>query len=439
MYIIINFFLNLLILIYSKCNSYISIPFYIKNKLEEKLLMEYLFEYNMYINIKIGSPSILIPIYISLTEFTSYIIDYSYNNNSLKYNHLFSNTYYNTSELSVFYGLDYNKGKRAQELINIENLQIENYTFILVTNLTHFDDEKFGVLGLRINENVLGLVNGTNFIKQINDRKIFNNTEFCFKFKNEKEGVLEIGDITKNNKDKYYFIQSEFFGGEFKWAIKFDKIFYNNSENYLNNENALIINNYGYIESSEGYKKEIIKNFFQKYLNNNLCFQKYFKNQNYSFFYYCKKDIDIKKFKPIKFYLKENNINLTLDYKDLFIENNNYYHFLIIFSNPYRTFWYLGSPFLKKFNLIFDSQNKVMKLKVFKKSKYIISLPWILVFILLILLIFLIIVLIKFFHYLPKKKRFANELDDSYEYNTNFVSDYKKIDNNKINKLLELT
>ena len=438
MYIII-FFLNLLILIYSKSNSYISIPFYIKNKQKEKLLMEYLFEYKMYINLNIGSPSILIPIYISLTDFTSYIIDYSYNNNSLKYNHLLSNTYYNTSEISKFFGLDYNKGKKSHDIININNFKIENYTFILVTNLTHFDDDIYGVLGLRINNNVVGLVNGTNFIDQIHERKIFNQTEFCFKFKNDKEGFLEIGDITKNNKDEYYFMKAEFFGGEFQWVMKFDQIFYDDSNNNLVNENAIINNNYGYIESSEGYKKEIIKNFFQKYLNNNLCFQEYLKNQNYSFFIYCKKEIDIKKFKPIKFFIKENYINLTLDYKDLFIENNNYYHFLIIFSIRYRTFWYLGSPFLKKFNLIFDSQNKIMKLKIFKKSNYIISLPWILVFILLILLIFLIIVLIKFIHYFPKKKRFANELDDSYEYNPNYVSDYKKIDNNKIDKLLELT
>ena len=219
--------------------------------------MEYLFEYKMYINLNIGSPSILIPIYISLTDFTSYIIDYSYNNNSLKYNHLLSNTYYNTSEISKFFGLDYNKGIKSKEIININDFKIENYTFILVTNLTHFDDDIYGVLGLKINNNVVGLVNGTNFIDQIHERKIFNQTEFCFKFKNEKEGNLEIGDITKNNKDEYYFIKAEFFGGEFQWVMKFDQIFYDDSNNNLVNENAILLNNYGYIESSEGYKKEI--------------------------------------------------------------------------------------------------------------------------------------------------------------------------------------
>ena len=82
--------------------------------------------------------------------------------------------------------------------------------------------------------------------------------------------------------------------------------------------------------------KEVLSNNF---FNENKCEYLSFSYDNlddeqsnlnmYLFYFVCNSSVDISKFKPIIFQLKDLNYNFTLNYKYLFFKYNNSYYFLI--------------------------------------------------------------------------------------------------------------
>ena len=119
------------------------------------------------------------------------------------------------------------------------------------------------------------------------------------------------------------------------------------------------------------------------------------------------------------------NFTFNINIKDMWIKNGNYNYFMIIQRNRYyNELWIFGKPFFKRYNMIFDYDNKKIGLytKVFdannnnsfNKKIYIIIIAF-----LLIIIIGLIFALIKCYNYLPRKKRANELLDDNYEYEKN--------------------
>ena len=134
---------------------------------------------------------------------------------------------------------------------------------------------------------------------------------------------------------------------------------------------------------------------------------------------------DIKSFPPIYFYHSELNKTFVLGYNDLFYKENNRFYFLVIYSSFSGSYWKLGKPFLKKYQITLDlDSKKIYFYNVLKKDneeknidkKYNQNLKEILLIIFCsILLIILAIVLIKGIK--KNRKKRANELkDDDYEY-----------------------
>ena len=75
-------------------------------------------------------------------------------------------------------------------------------------------------------------------------------------------------------------------------------------------------------------------------------------------------------FKNISFVLKDIDYEFVLTYKDLFIEKNNEYIFLIAFDhNVAKTspIWILGKPFMKKYQLVYDLDRKIIGMYKQKK------------------------------------------------------------------------
>ena len=112
--------------------------------------------------------------------------------------------------------------------------------------------------------------------------------------------------------------------------------------------------------------------------------------------------------------------------KDLWIEINGYKYFMIIKTLDLENNWYFGKPFFKRYQLVFDYDNKIIGFYKYinetgkenyedKKDRPI--LVYILIIIGLVLIIIgLVFLLIKCYFILPRKKR-ANELsDDNYDY-----------------------
>ena len=153
------------------------------------------------------------------------------------------------------------------------------------------------------------------------------------------------------------------------------------------------------------------KRFFNFYIQNNKC-NKSLSNDNFTYYFYCDKDINIKKFDNLNFYMKDLDFTFTFTYEDLFYEYKNKYYFLVLFTDVEQC-WEFGFPFFKKYQIVFDQDKKIIGF--YKKnlseetSKTLI-----------ILLIILIVSLILFIGFCLKKhnkKIKAKELENIYDNN----------------------
>ena len=77
-------------------------------------------------------------------------------------------------------------------------------------------------------------------------------------------------------------------------------------------------------------------------------------------YYYCDDDINLDKFKTLKFFIKDVNLTFEFNSKDLFYKNGNQIYFLIYFNDKKNVDWILGEPFLKKYLIGFDQDKKII-------------------------------------------------------------------------------
>ena len=155
---------------------------------------------------------------------------------------------------------------------------------------------------------------------------------------------------------------------------------------------------------------QILKDFD---ISNN-CFEL---NRKSGFFYfYCNKKTNIKLLPNIYFYHRELNFTFILTYEDLFKEINGYY-FLLMSFNKFQEFkeWGLGKPFLKKYQLVFNFEKKLIGFYTNYKGKSNIALSYKII----IIFIFIIIGLIWFINQifkLKKRKVRVNEIEEIFDY-----------------------
>ena len=256
-----------------------------------------------------------------------------------------------------------------------------------------------------------------NFIYQLKKNKYINRFSFYFDFSNKFK--LVIGTLP-HELDKNKFLENDFItshftfeGDIFVWFITFNEIkYYNQSEI---NKSILISMEFQGIYPTKEYKDFIQKNFFNEYLNNNLCF---LNKDNEKFFYYiCDIKIDKNKFKSIKFYHQNFNYTFILDFDDLFIKINNKYFCLILFEkNQIRYNWYVGEIFFKKYIIVFNQEKKVIGFYPnFYKEKFNIPISYYFVFLFFISTLILGYLLYKII--IKKKRRIrANELEENIDY-----------------------
>ena len=204
------------------------------------------------------------------------------------------------------------------------------------------------------------------------------------------------------------------------------------------------------IVGSSSYKELISKHFFQDYFRKEICMQEEYKLDINYFLIRCKKETfqnNISQFPDLFIYNRGLQNTFDLSYKDLFITLGDYIYFLVIFRKegpyPNRT-WRLGIPFLKKHQIIFNSDTKRIgyyvknKIKIkdknneskknnnknsnifFKNIKEFISLR---TFLEIIIILFFIIILIYFakqlYNFRTKQKKPYELQDEDYDYYSN--------------------
>ena len=120
--------------------------------------------------------------------------------------------------------------------------------------------------------------------------------------------------------------------------------------------------------------------------------------------------------------MKDIDTIFVLTYKELFIKYYNEYIFGIVFDEDVDSkdsTWILGKPFMKKYELVYDLDRKIIGLykegKINSEEKNGVN---IFLIILVVILIIVVIGLIYFIiYYLRKPKRRVNELnDENFDY-----------------------
>ena len=221
--------------------------------------------------------------------------------------------------------------------------------------------------------------NNNKLIEQLKSSNITQNYYWSFNYTSLDKGFIIIGILPHEyNPDKYdkddlmesYTIMGD---GDMQWGMDLNQIYFFSSKNKKNEEiHAKSLVAEGIFEftmqlivGSYSYKELIIEHFFQEFYDKKICIEEEYKlDFNYSIIR-CKKEgfeNKIKSFPTLHLYNRAMQNVFELTYEDLFITEGDYIYFLVIFrkgglSQSNQT-WKLGIPFLKKNQIIFNSDTK---------------------------------------------------------------------------------
>ena len=265
----------------------------------------------------------------------------------------------------------------------------------------------------------------------------------------EEEDYIDIFNI--NNISDYNSIYSlAYIMKQIDWEVEFDEIYYeiNNLKYSFNSSlQGQFLFDYNYIICNIDYFNSFKNNFFNKYINENICYI----DKNETIRKNKKSDIqminviicdksrfkDMNKFPTLYFMHRKLNKTFEFNYKDLFQEIGNSLVFSIVLDENDKYHWTFGRMFLKKYQFVFDNDQKLITyIETFNtnekenlsynntnNSEYIITILKILIIIGLLGGFGLGLFFGKKIWDKNKKKR-ANELDDDYDYVIN--NDKKK-------------
>ena len=391
-------------LLISFCYNYLIIPFTIKSpsiKTENNFInaseyLEYIKNNLIATKIYMGTPEKEIEIYLT-TEIYEFLLGKGFclQNPNSSYDPTFSSTY-DRGYISVISYLFNNGTQSTDNFIFYNNLNltqnnsVEEMDFIYgiasndIFNII-YPDKICGYLGLQFPSSEYFEYH--SFIYKLKSKNKIKNKHWSIIFyDNEKEkinnydGFLALGINESdyktffNNENDYNTTYSAEYGYQNKfWEIKFNEIYYYiNKQNYsfFTDISAQIIIDYNYIKCSEAFFNSTKINFFNKYIDKGIC--KIDKSKNIIKTNRDRNQLiniiicDKKKFKDMKKFptLYFKNIYLytifEFNYKDLFQEIGNSLIFSIVYDEESRDHWALGRIFLKKYQFIFDNDQRTI-------------------------------------------------------------------------------
>ena len=311
------------------------------------------------------------------------------------------------------------------EYINKTNFKKTDYEFF---SDVYLDNPICCILGFKLLG--IGETVEDNLLYRLHRNKSIKSYYFTFDIdKNNIDELNYIFDIDiKNNEKGYTFIKSSSYIKDNRqylvWGLDFDSFKLNNSIIHEKQFRAEFNINLGCIIASSSFKEEldlILGSILDKKEN----------YDNYYIYIFNINKYDKLKDFNMKFYHKLLDYDFILDYNDLFYEKNGLLYFLILFNSNEQDYWEFGIPFLKKYNFIYNQDNKFMGFikenngntnnsnekndTKFSKSKIIL---------IIVLVLICIIIVTLFFGYLIGKKIYkvrknkTNELLELYDYNS---------------------
>ena len=404
---IIIFLFNLIIFIFPLSNYSLLFPFntlYLSelenislyNESFTNSIVRNIFESNIFIDIKLGTPIQIIKLQINANS-DDFFISRPDANFDMKYPKRNGNFYFNHSLSSTF---DYQIGKEDEiyfshpHLSNYvqdnfifystnpknKELRINGFNFLLAYQVR---ESQQGVVGLKGFANI---IRREDFFTSLKNYNITNNYIWYLKYDNSTNGNLVIGNYPhddeyikancndciykKKHFEKIYSYKTDK-NWKYPWALTFKNLIIKNKTEYQfileDCEKCKIAEldpNLGIIKGSKKYKDIIEDSLFKKYINKNICYKdiltinKNYEENSYDY-YYCESSIknELKnEFNNIIFEHREFKTNFSLDFDDLFFEEKELLFFKMIFDEYYN--FIFGSPFINKYQFVFNSDSK---------------------------------------------------------------------------------
>ena len=415
----LNFFFVLsFIYINLTYESYIVYPFK-KSTKEKKSYPENLLQNDLEITLKIGTPPQSVDLNLRSRIYTFFVTSSQVNLPYKLFNEKESTSLVQISKRETnFTNMEYSKGLKISESIYINDKELKGITLMLGTELAY---NECGALGLRL-INSHESSNDLSFIYQIKKYANLDSYTFTLKYKNDEEGDLIIGAYphvydNKFNEKNFFYSKAGSNKNGVNWVLNFDIIKYNNKSVNVGSKKSLINIEYGLIQAPFKYK-----NYFKNNFYGDRCSEKFNDRRNVTIVH-CSSNFDITSFKDLIFELKDIETQFVFTYKDLFIKENNEYIFGIVFDEDVDAkdpTWIFGKPFMKKYELVYDLDRKIIGLykegneSPIEKSKVNV------VFIILLIILILAVAGLSYFifFYLKKtRKSRAFELnDDNFDY-----------------------
>ena len=308
--------------------------------------------------------------------------------------------------------------------LNLKKIKfLDDFKFILVTE-TYYDVS--GVFGLKLDYDR----NLENFslLKQFKERNLISNLIFFFDFEKTNNSPLKYnGNLiigiypheyysTIYKKENYFEMSAspnfsplnEFF------EIKYLEIYYG-EKNYDFSEQIITEIDFSknYILGTTKFKKYILEEFSKLYEGK--CNTITSKAIDYII---CDKDINLNKLNNLYLYNANNNYTFVLAPSDLFTSYDNKLYYLIYFKNLETvSTWSLGLVFIRKYNLVFDQEKKIIGCYNNKEVNFDINLLLKIFLILTCVIIIILIILLMYYRkFLNKRKIRANELENDVDY-----------------------
>ena len=368
--IIINFIYSIIVLPLRKIQPNINLT-------NSNEFINYFLSNNLYTIIKIGEPLQDLEVYIK-EEVTPFSINSFYCNLNEFYNRNISKTFINLTQF-------------RENIFNFYDCCIAEEIFYFYKDLDLKKEKKFENIKFiyekekKVRNDIynncgqisLGFINNYNegndydFIMELKKLDFINDYAWTIKFvekdknDNDIEGYLIIGDyphIYDNKNYKELNLRGTLNNmEENNWSFEFKKITSNDVQlsHYMI---GVISFNKNYIMGTEEYKVTVDYMFFNKYIAEGICFDDNI-NSHY-FLFYCKSNAfnkkDIDEFPSLNFYHLQYNVTFSFNGSELFFESNGYYYFLVIFDRYNYRNWILGKLFLKKYQLIFNPDSKMI-------------------------------------------------------------------------------
>jgi hypothetical protein len=394
------------------------------SNIESSKYIESITDNRIYVTVEIGDKPQKINLYLTMKVRLLAISDISINPSY--FNSSKSRSYLNNSKSDTLYDDIFYKGLYANDsfifrtsLESTEQKKFDNVEFLHVMEYSLSNYNAPGYFGLQIPRPYK-----KNIFETLKKVGAISSYFFDIKYTSESEGYLSIGELPPeyDNKDAIKRAnalprQNGMSDNSLYWDLKFNDIKFGNIK--VNRERTATISpELGIIIGSGEYRTKIKENYFEKVLGDK-CQEKEFGNKYY-YYFECQKDTDISSFEDLVFTHQEFMYNFVLTKDDLFNEHDNKLYFLVIFDkNFYQTqTWKLGKPFIKKYNFVYDTSNKL----IFfydntqtdnKKGSNLIY--WIIIGILGVGVIVMIILVLNKSYFKPHKKK-ANELTEDIEY-----------------------